>query len=262
MANDTTERICNQCGNPYPLTSEYFVKDKRNPQGFMTICKSCRNANKKAWNDANPDKVKAMKKRDQEKHADRIKAQQKRWNENNQEHVSEYRKDYYSQNRERLIEAASQYQRDNRESVNSKNRAWYRANPEKSKAIGTRKRAKESHKQRVKEWAKNHPADPEHKRMLGRKWYWNNREKAIAKVHRRRNAPGSYTEIEITELYENQGGVCFYCSEPLGRDFHRDHYIPISKGGSNYIDNIVLACSPCNLSKADKLPSEWKGRLN
>ena len=48
---------------------------------------------------------------------------------------------------------------------------------------------------------------------------------------------------------------CVYCGcEITMNNFHADHYIPISKGGPNTRDNIVPACSACNLSKHDKLP--------
>lgn len=42
-----------------------------------------------------------------------------------------------------------------------------------------------------------------------------------------------------------------------------DHVVPLVKGGSNGPDNLVIACSTCNLRKNDKLPHEWPegGRL-
>ncbi|MBZ5623051.1 MAG: HNH endonuclease [Acidobacteriia bacterium] len=39
-----------------------------------------------------------------------------------------------------------------------------------------------------------------------------------------------------------------------------DHYIPLSKGGTNFPDNIVLACWPCNNRKRAKLPSEFRSK--
>lgn len=58
---DMTEKACTKCGNIYPLTSEYWNRDKRGLASFMSICKECRRLVKKAWAEANPDKYKAMK---------------------------------------------------------------------------------------------------------------------------------------------------------------------------------------------------------
>jgi 5-methylcytosine-specific restriction endonuclease McrA len=42
-----------------------------------------------------------------------------------------------------------------------------------------------------------------------------------------------------------------------GRPFpERDHVVPRSRGGSNSIDNISLACAGCNVRKGSKLLSE------
>lgn len=42
--------------------------------------------------------------------------------------------------------------------------------------------------------------------------------------------------------------VCHWCKEPFARfsDTTADHVVPLSRGGSNGDDNIVLACSECN----------------
>jgi hypothetical protein len=39
-----------------------------------------------------------------------------------------------------------------------------------------------------------------------------------------------------------------------------DHVIPKSRGGSNKIDNLVLACGKCNASKNARTPEEWAVR--
>lgn len=41
----------------------------------------------------------------------------------------------------------------------------------------------------------------------------------------------------------------------------RDHYIPRSKGGSNRITNLVLACRRCNHKKSDRVSTEPIGPL-
>ena len=48
--------------------------------------------------------------------------------------------------------------------------------------------------------------------------------------------------------------TCQYCG---GReDLTFDHVVPRSKGGTTTWENVVAACSPCNLSKGDKLCRE------
>jgi 5-methylcytosine-specific restriction endonuclease McrA len=37
-----------------------------------------------------------------------------------------------------------------------------------------------------------------------------------------------------------------------------DHLVPISRGGTNARDNLVLACFACNRSKGGKLLAEWQ----
>jgi 5-methylcytosine-specific restriction endonuclease McrA len=47
---------------------------------------------------------------------------------------------------------------------------------------------------------------------------------------------------------------CQYCGS--GDDLTFDHVIPRSKGGQTTWENVVAACSPCNLTKGGYLPKE------
>ena len=47
--------------------------------------------------------------------------------------------------------------------------------------------------------------------------------------------------------------TCQYCGDRDDLTF--DHVIPRSKGGVTSWENVVAACSTCNLQKADKLPA-------
>jgi|SRR3954463_5375305 len=83
---------------------------------------------------------------------------------------------------------------------------------------------------------------------------------------RKRNAAGTHTTDELHQQYQRQKGKCYYCHKKLGKErksWVAEHVIPLSRGGSNSIDNIVIACIPCNLRKGSKLPHEWVdgGRL-
>lgn len=74
---------------------------------------------------------------------------------------------------------------------------------------------------------------------------------------RQKMASGSFTEAQVMERYKSQDGRCLYCNNPLGTDFHRDHDIPLSRGGSNDIGNIYLTCPNCNLIKNAKTGGEF-----
>lgn len=57
-------------------------------------------------------------------------------------------------------------------------------------------------------------------------------------------------------VFVRDGKKCVYCDSGEG-PFHLDHVVPVSRGGSNSIDNLVVACAACNLSKGDRTPEEW-----
>lgn len=59
---------------------------------------------------------------------------------------------------------------------------------------------------------------------------------------------------------------CTYCNRKMHtrrRTFDglfktRDHYIPLSKGGSNTKENIRMACYRCNNLKGNMMPEAWE----
>ncbi|WP_053589665.1 HNH endonuclease [Bacillus sp. FJAT-22090] len=77
------------------------------------------------------------------------------------------------------------------------------------------------------------------------------------KMKRERNLIVEHHFNEWTELLKKHDNICFYCGvrmtkTPGIKQRTRDHMIPISKGGSDKIENIVPACRSCN-SKKGKL---------
>jgi 5-methylcytosine-specific restriction endonuclease McrA len=51
--------------------------------------------------------------------------------------------------------------------------------------------------------------------------------------------------------------TCQYCGHSLPtHDLTFDHVIPRSRGGHTLWTNVVTACSPCNLTKGSRMPSE------
>jgi 5-methylcytosine-specific restriction endonuclease McrA len=69
---------------------------------------------------------------------------------------------------------------------------------------------------------------------------------------------GSHTLEELENQRKLQKNKCYYCGIDLNIIVnHRDHKVPISRGGSNSIKNIVWACAPCNQKKSTKMETEF-----
>jgi len=65
--------------------------------------------------------------------------------------------------------------------------------------------------------------------------------------------------VLCARVYERDGKVCSYCGD-TGGPFEIDHMTPVSQGGSNDLDNLTVACKPCNASKAGRALEDWEGR--
>ena len=63
-------------------------------------------------------------------------------------------------------------------------------------------------------------------------------------------------------VYARDHHTCQYCGHRFApKDLTRDHVFPRSRGGKTVWENIVTACSPCNLRKDDRTPKEAGMRL-
>ena len=73
--------------------------------------------------------------------------------------------------------------------------------------------------------------------------------------HQRRN--------RIKTLIQVFGNRCVYCNVRLNREHSHDnqatvdHIIPLSLGGTNFQDNIILACFKCNSHRQSKSFIRW-----
>ena len=82
--------------------------------------------------------------------------------------------------------------------------------------------------------------------------YVKNNPDVIAHLKARRyakekNAEGSHTLEEWNDLKDSCGNVCVFCRSD--KKLTKDHIIPLSKGGSDYIENIQPLCRSCNSKK-------------
>lgn len=145
-------------------------------------------------------------------------------------------------------------------------RRWRKANPEK--AAATQARFRKAHPDRVKaEIRAWRDANRDRVRTTEAAWKAANLElwKALKLTahHRRRtlkmNCVGTHTNEEWLERLRHHNHCCAYCGSPQneGLKLTRDHYISLKRGGTNYADNIVPACSTCNSKKKDRDPLEF-----
>jgi predicted restriction endonuclease len=171
-----------------------------------------------------------------------------------------------------------------KECTKAVNKKWASKNYEKR--LASSREWKRRNKQHVSDYNRKYVnSDPEYHRQRLRKWYYENREAAIASAtrwaksnaekkkeydNRRRarkaNAEGSFTAHDWKQKLEYYGYRCRYCNihkedTPEGW-LEADHAIPLSRGGTNWISNIVPACKSCNCSKGTKTFKEFMGYIN
>jgi hypothetical protein len=67
----------------------------------------------------------------------------------------------------------------------------------------------------------------------------------------------SPTPSQRHEVFARDGSSCVYCGCEKG-PFHLDHVTPYSRGGLTTVENLVVACAVCNISKGSKTVEEWR----
>lgn len=56
------------------------------------------------------------------------------------------------------------------------------------------------------------------------------------------------------------GEICQYCGRPAP-DGETDHVLPLSRGGTDALHNLVWTCEECNRRKGDRTLREWVQEL-
>jgi len=132
------------------------------------------------------------------------------------------------------------YRAANREKATTYNATYRAANREKAAAYYVANR--EKHDASVAAWRRA------------------NRASIVAYTHRwrarRAGNGGSYTAAEWRDKCALLGNLCIYC----GRDdlpLTVDHKVPLSRGGTNYIENLAPACGSCNSRKHNRTAEEF-----
>jgi hypothetical protein len=80
-------------------------------------------------------------------------------------------------------------------------------------------------------------------------------KKAIRAYDGARLPPAEWHIVRSIVL-ERDGYACAYCGS--AKNLHVDHIASVVRGGSNAFENLASSCAPCNLSKGQKHPDEWR----
>jgi len=75
--------------------------------------------------------------------------------------------------------------------------------------------------------------------------------------HKERGAGEMPARHDVLRMLCAQDAACTYCGCVLSGKFHIDHMIPVSRGGSNSIDNLQILCPTCNMRKGAKTHEEY-----
>lgn len=134
---------------------------------------------------------------------------------------------YYSENRAKLLNQKKQNYRADKPKYLEKSRQYRKSNPDKVKAS-------------MATWINNNPD------AIKRN---NKKRKAVT-----RGASAKY--ISVKEIQKLSTAPCFYCGST--EDIQIDHVVPIARGGTHSIGNLISACKNCNSSKNKWFLTEWK----
>lgn len=149
---------------------------------------------------------------------------------------------------EHAVEIAArnlQYQRANRDKTRGWNRKHYWKDPEGQRERGRQRYSENGEAIRLKhaEWRKAHP---EARRLASQRRHKRVREASGEKL----------TAEQWLQILEDFKYKCAYCGKSVDK-LEKEHRVPLSRGGSHAIYNIVPSCRPCNQQKNVKTADEF-----
>ena len=205
------------------------------------------------WRRLNPDKVKAYNARYHAEHREKIAARMLVWRAANKEKISAY---------------DARQPKPAPEIVKARRLRAYRKNPEKAKARAREWRQENLARARARSrsYSAAHRAEKREYDVVYRKTNHAARlaDCALRRAQKRgarigcRKAYAAFVGWARTE----ESIACHWCHEETKPgERHRDHIIPISRGGADSVENLCVACPTCNLKKGTRMPDEFVARI-
>ena len=76
-----------------------------------------------------------------------------------------------------------------------------------------------------------------------------------------------YSDEQVSYVFDKNRGHCWHCGKLLAWSnygtvgargaWEVDHSVPLSRGGTDYLQNLVPSCIPCNRSKQDLTTQQY-----
>ncbi|MEA3330606.1 MAG: HNH endonuclease [Campylobacterota bacterium] len=264
-------KICKKCKITKELSE--FPKEPRNSDGLKGSCRICIANQKREYNLLHKEKIANEQKEYRLKNKESIKAQKKEYYDNNKCVISKRHKEYRDNNKEKIAKSKKIYENKNKEKI-AKQRKQYSINNKEKITIYKKEYQKKNKEilavEKKAYYEKNKEVFKAKSRIYsktekGRITDTNskNKRRFIKRITKDGTIPVNVKyplTIELQELLDEQNNKCYYCECEL-EEKHLDHYIPLSKGGSHSILNVVWSCPTCNMSKGSKMPDEFIKRV-
>jgi 5-methylcytosine-specific restriction endonuclease McrA len=177
------------------------------------------------------------------------------------------RHEYYVKNKERILNTNKKSKEKNREKILQGKKDYYNKVKNKQEWQDKEKAKRILNKENKKQYdIKYHEKNKELKIKKSIKWNKENKKKRAVIIFnydskRRAQIKSGCTSKELLEWKNKQTKICYWCNKICIDNFHIDHYMPLSKGGKHELNNLVISCPSCNLSKNAKSPLEFANKI-
>lgn len=216
MQGDTLSKTCTRCHRDQPLSA--YPKGKGYRGGLNARCRKCR-----------------------------IEVRRADYRKSRDTYLARDRARYWSDPEHSRAEGRKRCEQHRRRRGMKPKCTFVTDAERKAASLASQRRYRERHRERV--------------RLAQRAYSSRHPERVkIALVNnkaKRRTALGQVTGTQWKEILFFYGSSCALCHCPAHKTpLTIDHYIPISKGGSNTWDNVWPLCLPCNMKKGNRLLRE------
>lgn len=256
--DNNTYKICTKC--KISKKTSLFNKSSRNLSGLYSSCKECQkqfreenkekiNQQRSIYRKENKDKIRESAKKHYINNREKRIKQNKQWALDNIEKLTQYKKDYYQENKEYLTNKNRTYFNKNKDQLLIQQKEYYNKN--KKNILEKSKEYRIKNKDKIRKRMIDYSKTVSHK--ISKRTSNHLRNTKIRATNDK-----TINKLSLIELMNRQNNKCYYCNTDLDitKKFsvHLDHFIPINKGGTHSINNVVWSCKKCNLSKHSKYP--------